>query len=651
MKAFAKTLILLIGFILIVTVFAEDSLPANLSPIYDADNLNPLMRFGQGWANDIIWSPDGTKVAVATSIGVWLYDASNLQAEPILLNDTVFSALAVEFSHDGQFLGAAGGSGLIVWDANSHELVRSFDTENVLDLAFSRDNSLILSSDSFGAESYGVDVWELETGRQLTTLDRLVFVHLVFSPDGNYVAGVRLAHENFTTFLWETSTWTPLLSNDVEVRADDERVAFSPDSQSLVAMDRTGSFTVLNVQSQSVITTVTLDTEQDEWRPVEAAFSPDGRQFMSLSNLGILRVWETESYTSIATVELNWNPYVARLSPDRTQIAAIDRAGSLRIWDVATGDLVAQRDNFALDDPLIAFSPDGSLLASGARAGEIWLWDVATATSLFVLSGHEGQLLSLDFSSDGAFLASSSRDGTVKLWDMATRSLSRILAERDHAINTVIIDSQNQVLIADEQLIQISDLTSGEPILWFHDEETASDSSELEMESSIRAIDFEGTHLAVATANGQIKYWDSRGSWDVSRNFYHLRVNTLIVNESSVSYAGDNSVVLDWGVSQGTRILSPHNSWIFALAYNPQTFTIASAGCAETLRSPWDGSLYCGGAELRIWDYMRSTYGEVSQEEGHVGSIQAAAFNTDGTLLATASADGTILLWGNPAHE
>lgn len=631
-----------------LNVSAHEGLPTNLNPIYSAEDTIPLMRFGYGWANDIAWSPDGTSLAVASSIGVWLYDASNLQAEPILVNETVFNARAVKYSPDGRFLAAAG-SGLHIWDTITRELVRSFDTENILDLAFSPDSSQILSSPSFGAATYGVDVWDIETGHKLTTLDRLVFTQLVFSPDGRYAAGVRLAEDNFRTFLWETSTWTTLLSDDLEVRADDERVAFSPDSEILVAVDRTGSFTVLDLQSQTRITTVTLDTETDEYYPADAAFSSDGRLFMALSPLGILRTWETDSYALIATVDLNWNPSVARLSPDGSQIATINPSGSLRIWDAASGELVAERDNFVVDDPIIAFSPDGSLLASGATDGEIWLWDVATGMPSFVLSGHEEEILSLDFSSDGAFLASASEDGTVRLWDMAARQLSRIIADGDYS--TVIIDSQNQILIADDNLIQIHDLIRNEPIPWFYDSDTDSYSSQFEMEYPIKAIAFENNQLAVATNGGEIRLWNSSGIWDVTGDFYHLRINTLtfygMEGGYSLAYAGDNNVVLDWD-STRTSILSPHNSWIYALASSYQV--LASAGCAETKRSPWDGSPYCAGAELRLWSFAAAypDYSDVSQEQGHTAPIRDAAFNPAGTLLATVSDDGTILIWGNP---
>ena len=51
-------------------------------------------RLGKGSINDIAYSPDGTVLAVASSIGVWLYDASSGEARTLLNQGigTVFQA-------------------------------------------------------------------------------------------------------------------------------------------------------------------------------------------------------------------------------------------------------------------------------------------------------------------------------------------------------------------------------------------------------------------------------------------------------------------------------------------------------------------------------------------------------------------------------
>ncbi len=44
-----------------------------------------VMRLGRGSALRTAWSPDGETLAVAGSLGIWLYDVSDLEAEPRLI--------------------------------------------------------------------------------------------------------------------------------------------------------------------------------------------------------------------------------------------------------------------------------------------------------------------------------------------------------------------------------------------------------------------------------------------------------------------------------------------------------------------------------------------------------------------------------------
>lgn len=77
-----------------------------------------LMRLGKGDVRDAVWSPNGTRLAVGGSIGIWLYDART-GAQTRLITGHSFRVNAVAFSPDGTSL-ASGGYSILLWDMSPH---------------------------------------------------------------------------------------------------------------------------------------------------------------------------------------------------------------------------------------------------------------------------------------------------------------------------------------------------------------------------------------------------------------------------------------------------------------------------------------------------------------------------------------------------
>ena len=61
------------------------------------------MRLGKGRISDIKYSPDGARLAVAGSLGVWLYDAATRKEIKLLTAHTGWVG-GVAFSPDGDTL-------------------------------------------------------------------------------------------------------------------------------------------------------------------------------------------------------------------------------------------------------------------------------------------------------------------------------------------------------------------------------------------------------------------------------------------------------------------------------------------------------------------------------------------------------------------
>lgn len=633
-------------------------------PINDAIGLTPVMRIGIGRPNDIAWSPDGRTLAVATSIGVWLYDAEDLSADPVMLNDTVFSVADVAYSADGSTI-AAGGSEVHVWRAASREKVLSIDADNAVSVALSPDGRQLVVGYGFG--TYDLYVWDVASGQQTAVLDEGVYDNLTFNADGTLLAGIRLADCCFSMYLWDFDHGQRLFGGDVTPR-DEETVAFSPDGKTLFVTDRDSSFVVWDHQTQSATANISLELESEEWYPAVAALTPDGNMFVELSGTGVMRTWETGNFELTSTFDLKWNTRDASLSPDGSRIAAVDSTGSLRIWEIASGELIARRDNVLIHDHAMAFSPDGSLLAVAVFPYDIWLWDLVERKAVTILSGHERQIMSVDFSYDGTMLASASADKTVRLWDVTNGELIKIFVQRESAVNHAIFDDEQRLLVADgDGIIQIYDLASGEPVKRFYDVETGSLSDRLDIgctyEDCIQDIGYTGNRLAVAVNyDYNVYHWDlyereTDQLTVVTANIRHTYTHVVAFGYDgwTLRYGGENSVVLSWSIEeQTTEVLTTHPSWIYALASSYDV--TASGGCSTTRSSPWDGSLYCSGTSLRLWDNklgrLSSRQTDVSQAHGHTEPITELAFSPDGATLASISEDGTLILWQNtsPAY-
>lgn len=106
------------------------------------------LRLGKGSLYDIKFTPDGNRIAVATSIGIWIYDAHTGEELALLVGHTDI-VTSLGFPADGRFLASGSLDGTVrLWELPSgHVLTNLIGHGDIDALRFSDDGKTLASSD------------------------------------------------------------------------------------------------------------------------------------------------------------------------------------------------------------------------------------------------------------------------------------------------------------------------------------------------------------------------------------------------------------------------------------------------------------------------------------------------------------------------
>ena len=261
---------------------------------------------------------------------------------------------------------------------------------------------------------------------------------VAYSPDGRFLA----MDDHFQIAIWD-------LENDrihgfVEVprvgpATEDlgASLAFSPDSKYLAAgtglpflhAPRRSNLHVWDIESLTEVEkssveagTSTTPLHENEHILMAVAFTPDGESLIAADHDGMVRFWNTATWSLEKTLEF---PRLTAMdiSGDGNLLAlgfgrSRDPNPGILLWDIKAG---TRRRTLLGHRPFaVAFSPDGRTLASTSERHDVLLWDVATGMQLRKLEGHETTVSGADFSSDGTKLATNDLYGGLQIWEAAT---------------------------------------------------------------------------------------------------------------------------------------------------------------------------------------------------------------------------------------
>lgn len=280
----------------------------------------------------------------------------------------------------------------------------------------------------------------------------------------------------------------------------------------------------------------------------------------------------------------------------------------------------------------VAWSPIGKGFAVCSAAGEILLYSMKTFESVVLQTETGCSIDSLAFSYDGQFLAAGGQSGEVNIWQFKPKpELIQTFKNRSAWIDQLQWSpTQNDLAFSLGKTVQIWDAESREIVttLLFGD-------------SSVSQIVWHpgGESISLGGYQG-IKIWMTN-HWDDDP--YHLIVpsaSVAVAWSPSGRYVASGNLdrtinVLEWG-NPDPWMMSGFPGKVRQLAWSDRSIR----NNAPLLAS-------ASAESIVVWEkHEDEAIGWESRVLGsHEGVVQGLCFQPDTTLLASASEDGSIVLW------
>lgn len=348
--------------------YANNS-PQSLQQIPDQTSYRDVSILGRGNANSIAWSPDGDSLIVAGSLGIWRYD-NDFQTVSHLLKTSQEITLAA-WSPDGtRIAGATSSNGKLatasydqirVWDSLSGQLLAALPEQvnSVSTVVWNPSGSQFA-----GAWDGTIYIWDSTTYEQVGTfsLQNGRFKSIDWSIT-NKIAVTNLNAQQILLLDGETA--------ELERKFDGEanQVAWNSDGI-LLAGTVNNDIQVwdVNLYQKSTLVGHSGTVQEIKWKPnseVLAASSIDNN----------VRVWNTMTGQIITHLDNHTSSVesVTWMSTE-SQIGTGYKSGEVRLWDSQVNDLL---NIIPLSSRNSTWSNNRTLLAGNTDSETLTVWNWA----------------------------------------------------------------------------------------------------------------------------------------------------------------------------------------------------------------------------------------------------------------------------------
>jgi WD40 repeat protein len=601
------------------------ALPSSKNVI-TAANVNrviTLSQWGIGEINHFSNSPVGNDIAVASSIGVFIYRSEDLRLEKHL--DTRSWVSIVEFSPDGKMLASGDRDGLIV-------------------------------------------LWNTTTGQEIQSYSghQAGIIGLAFSPDGNRL--VSISQDN-TLMQWDITADSQSLPALLHVNRV-KSVAYASDGKFIVTGGDDFKINIWDAQNFSAVKAFTISSKVIQLKNIKnSSYIVSGG---SDRRVTLIDLEEKETFAPLSGVQYELSD--VSVSPDGNLITAGDIHGGIVTWD-RSGKMIWQAPKTEWVEPsksvlgkshILMYSLNGKQIFSGLRNGAFRVFDALTGEKIQEYPSLNSHTIRFAISHDSTLGIFQMNDGILKIWDLTN---GKVRFQKPGAVIPGHVFSKNDRIFAvafGQNSVKVFNTLSGAEIHTFNGHQ------------NIQAIEFvhNDTHLAVGNAQTMRLWSISSGQELKAEKNYNINGCTTLydLNKSAILHVTKFHRIVENAQYNPILCSFKQADWMKAFIVSEATGQIVSGGNSklevinlknlsqgkiemkgvnrlkiEIVAIHPDGNLLASAMDdytIRIWDV--NTQEELMRLYGHENSISDLHFTPNGRLLISSSLDGTIRLWGVP---